>query len=295
VRRFLGLPAGADLGVALREVAGFNSPYFSMVTFMSEADQHDGLHKFEASLVEEMLSSRKATHRFPPGHRFKVGGAFIARNLVAGVVSYAGGQGAGWVMSALGIPSSTEITQTALANLQQGLNALQTSISNLSQQLDNLDAEIKRSAHETQYSDLTGQALVLTGPIDTAEDNLTQYASQCLKLDASDHFIPLDQLAPPLNTDCVNQKDTVTSQLRESAVNGAYDSIVKLVLDTNGNRGIVHMFVLSLSEIRRFFRPADSTAVQQLSDFCTNQLTQSANLKVELMHLNGVQNSSAPN
>jgi hypothetical protein len=296
VRRFLGLPAGADLGVALREVAGFDSLYFSMATFMSEADQHGGLEKFEASLVTEMLRSREATHVFPPGHRLKIGGAFIARNLAAGVLSFAGGQGAGWVLSALGVPSN-DVTKADIANLQAGLNSLQTSINNLSEQLNNLDAEIKRSAHETQYTDLTTQALLITGKIGTVEDNLTQYANQCLRVnDATGELIPLDALPSPLNTDCPRQSNTIVSQLNETNINGAYDDLIRLVLDNKVNlRGMIHLFALSLAESRRFFRPADSNAVQQISDFWSDELTQAANLKVELWHYNGFQHSPAPN
>ncbi len=289
VRRFLGLPSGSDLGVALREVAGFDSPYFSMTTFMSEARDHHGLRVFEAALVKDMLKSPKATRRFLPGHRFKSVGGFIARNLAAGVLSYAGGQGAGWVVSALGLSTTSGISAADIANLQQGLNDLQTSVANLSQQLDALDQEIKRSAHETQYATLTSQALVIAGTITATQDNLTQYANQCLELDSANQFVPQ-------GADCTNQKDTVISELRDPAVNGAYDQLANLVLDSPvGTSGIVHLFGLSLAESRRFFRPADSVAVQQVSDFWDNELIQAGNLKTELLHLNGVQNSKTPN
>jgi hypothetical protein len=297
VRRFLGLPAGADLGVALREVPGFDSTYFSMSTFMSEAAQHGGLGKFENLLVKEMLNSRQAVHHFPPGHRFKFPGlGFIAKNLAGGVLGFAGGQGAGWVMSAFGVPTQ-DVTKDDIANLQNGLNALQTSIANLSQQLDGLDAEIKLAAHETQYADLTSQALKIAGTVTSTEDNLTQYANGCLQVDnATGELIPLDMLPAPKNTNCMRQETTVLQQLRDPAVDAAYNQLANLVLDTTVNpRGMIHLFGLSLSEKRKFFRPADSTAVKQISDFWSDELTQAANLKVELWHYEGIQDENPPN
>jgi hypothetical protein len=54
---------------------------------------------------------------------------------------------------------------------------------------------------------------------------------------------------------------------------------------------MLHLYSLWLGQSKPFFRPADSTDMQNLYDYWDAALTQAANLKIELLHYNGAQDN----
>ncbi len=97
VRRFLGLPRNYSRGAALREGKQFHSRYFSETSFLAQAQQFPSIGAFIKFLVDHAAARPLRVHSF--GAQNSLGGvaSFIARNLVSGALSWAGGQGAGWV------------------------------------------------------------------------------------------------------------------------------------------------------------------------------------------------------
>ena len=104
VRDFLALLPNYDLGMALRESSGYESPYYSAVEFSTEAQAAGGLDLFEADLLQQMRVPSDV-HSFAQNSANEAGAAtFIATQLASGVLSWAGGQGAGWAVQASGLP-----------------------------------------------------------------------------------------------------------------------------------------------------------------------------------------------
>ncbi len=284
VRQFLDLPPNANLGVALRQNKYFKSRYFSQVEFLLGADKYGGVDPFINLLVSEMLAHPELKHPFHPVAGPSVQGvlSFVAENLVKGALSWAGGQGCGWVLqSFLGpaAPPPPYATAEAVQNLQDGLNALQSSIKELQTQLGDLEKEINQKLDENEYYTVASPAYTTTRYLNDYENDLTYYAVGCGPLFPGNN--------PPDDSTidyCTGQKQTVLSDFDKA--NGMYDSLSGNVLDnpTVGLSGTIHLFSLSLGESVHLFRPYDSTRVQDAMAYWDDALTQAANLKVEHLH-----------
>src|SRR5262249_45349921 len=159
VRSFLGLPENYSLGLALRESSLYESPYFSPVALLSEAEAAGGLDAFEAQLLQELLAAPSAEHSFH-SELLKGAASFIATGLAKGVLSWAGGQGAGWVAQSAGFPTQGA-SAADIAALQQGLANLQSSIDALSNQVTQLTQLVQSTATQTQYNTIVVPALAL--------------------------------------------------------------------------------------------------------------------------------------
>ncbi len=299
VRRFLDMPYNASLGAALRQNPFFQSAYFSESGFLKQASEHGGLLVYVESLLNQLLSNPHSTHPFPSTvlqsgadnvvSQSPAGGvvlqnaagllggveSFVAKGLINGALSYAGGQGVGWVAQLAGAPSSG-VTPEQIMQLQNSLDALQSSVDQLKQQMDLSTQEILAALTQTQYNTIATQAIALASDVNTAEGNLAYYADGCLNPESADA------------DSCAKQRALVLSQLSDIQINGAYERLAGWLEDTQavGFHGMIHLFSQSAGQSVRFFRPADSTRVQNMFDYWDGVETQAANLKVELWHLN---------
>jgi hypothetical protein len=294
VRRYLGMPDNASLGAALREEPQFQSAYFSESTFLNLANRHGGMVRFLEALLADLVAHPKAVHRFPASGLKSSSGdvtSLIAESLVKGALSWAGGEGAGWVAQSAGL-TTPGATAAQVAQLQKSLDALQSSVDQLSKQLDAATQEILAELTQTQYSAIATQALALASDVNVVENNLTYYALGC-------PTVPEDGVPVPVVGDvpddwCADQKDLVDKQLGETEINGAYEKLASAyLLDTQvvGYKGMLHLFSQATGQSVRFFRPADSAKIQNMFAYWDAIETEAANLKVELMHLNGAQNN----
>jgi hypothetical protein len=287
VRSFLGLPAGYGLGLALRESPGYGSPFFSPAVLMAHAEAAGGLSSLQALLLQELLASPSATHPFlnpmpkAPGGTAK----FIAKNLAAGVLFFIGGHGIGWVTEATGI-IEPEATAADIADLQQGLADLQSSVDALSSQVAQLTLLVQSTATQTQYTTIVVPASNLAAIVTGVHNRLQYFAQECPPLTAG------SPPSPPSNY-CATEKKAITAELNDVTIYTAYDVLVNDVQDNPaiGFNGMLHLYSLWLAQSKAFFRPADSTAMQNLYDYWEAMLTAAANLKVELLHQEGEQDA----
>ena len=76
------------------------------------------------------------------------------------------------------------------------------------------------------------------------------------------------------------------TKLNDVTIQQAYVTMEGYVGDnpTIGFKGMLHLYSLWLAQSKAFFRPADSTDMQNLYDYWDTALTQAANLKIELLH-----------
>jgi hypothetical protein len=291
VRRFLAMPANASLGAALRETQRFHSAYFSEAAFLIQANAHGGELYFEEDLVNQMLDNPRATHPFPS--TALIGplsiAKFIGKSLAEGAFQWAAGQGLGWVAQSAGA-TTPGATEAQIMQLQQSLDSLQSSVDQLSRQLEQATQQILNELTKTQYLIIATQAVALASDVNVVEQNLDYYVQGCPPLpddgtSESAGSIPADW--------CAAQAALVRSQLSDIQINGSYERLANWLLDsqTVSFKGMIHLFSQSAGQSVRFFRPADSTRVQNMFDYWEAVETQAANLKVELWHLNDAQNN----
>ncbi len=291
VRRFLAMPANASLGAALRETQRFHSAYFSESAFLNQANEHGGELYFEADLVNQMLDNPRAVHPFPsPALNSTRGIAkFIATNLAAGALEWVEGQGLGWVAQSAGL-ITPGATAAQVMQLQQSLDSLQSSVDQLSRQMEQATQEILNELTKTQYLIIATQAVALASDVNVAEQNLDYYVQGCPPLPGDGTLESVGSIPADW---CAAQAALVRSQLSDIQINGSYEKLSKWLLDTPtvSFKGMIHLFSQSAGQSVRFFRPADSTRVQNMFDYWEAVETQAANLKVELWHLNNAQNN----
>jgi hypothetical protein len=288
VRQFLGMPANASLDAALREGTRYHSAYFSQSAFLKEANRHGGLLIFVETLLNKMLDNPRAVHRFPSTALQSGSGgiaSFIGEKLASGALSWAAGQGLGWVAQSAGL-TQPGATAAQIAQLQQSLDDLQSSVDQLSKQLAAATQEILTELTKTQYNTIATQAVALAAKVNVAEDNVSYYADGCPPLPEDGTTESVGSVSADW---CASQAALVQSQLSDIEINGAYEQFANWLLDnqTVAFKGMIHLFSQSAGQSVRFFRPADSARVQGMFDYWDAVETQAANLKVELWHLNG--------
>jgi hypothetical protein len=287
VRSFLGLPAGYDIGLAVRESSGYGSPFFSPTVMLTEAEGTGGLDGLEARLVQELMASRSAKHTFLNPMPKAPGGAakFIAKNLAAGVLRYAAGEGVGWAIQATGLVEP-DATADDIAALQQGLADLQSSVDALSSQVAQLSLLVQSTATKEQYNAIVIPAQALAAEVTGVQNRLQFFAQECPPL-------PEGSKPPNPSSYCSTEKDAITAELNDVMIFTAYEDLLTYVQDnpTTGFSGMLHLYSLWLAQSKAFFRPADSTKMQNLYDYWDTVLTAAANLKVELLHWEGEQDA----
>lgn len=289
VRRFLAMPANASLGAALRETQDFHSAYFSESAFLIQANEDGGEVYFEADLVNEMLDNPSATHEFPSTAVITKIAKFVGKSLAEGAFEWIAGSGVGWVAESAGLVQPGA-TAAQVMQLQQSLDSLQSSVDQLSRQLEQATQEILNELTKTQYLIIAQPALALASDVNVVEQNLDYYVQGCPPLPDDGTL----ETAGSVPADwCAGQAALIRSQLSDIRINGSYENLSKSLLDNPslGVKGMIHLFSQSAGQSVRFFRPADSTRVQNMFDYWEGVEIQAANLKVELWHLNGAQDN----
>lgn len=287
VRRFLQLPVNYSLGLALRQNSLYASPYFSPVALMAEVLAAGGLDAFMQQLLAELRASPSATHSFATASLGSDPETTLAENLASGAIQWIGGSGAGWVMQSSGL-APAGATQADIDNLIDALNALQSAVENLSTEVAQLSLLVQSSATQTQYNTIVVPAQTLATQVNGVQNDLAYFAQGCPPL-VDDGTQP-----PPPSQYCISEKSSINVELNDVTIQQAYGVLEGYIADnaTTGFRGMLHLYSLWLAQSKAFFRPADSTKMQNLYDYWDSVLTQAANLKVELLHENGAQDNS---
>jgi hypothetical protein len=294
VRHFLGMPANASLGAALREGERFHPAYFSASAFLKEANESGGVLTFMESLLNQILHSPGTVHSFPYTVLQSGSGSggianFVAEKLASGALSWAAGQGLGWVAQSAGL-TTPGATAAQIAQLQASLDELQSSVDQLSKQLAQATQQILNELTKTQYNTIATQAVALAAKVNVAADNLSYLADGCPPYPEDGSTDSVGSVSADW---CASQSALVRSQLSDIEINGSYETLANWLLDTQavGFKGMIHLFSQSAGQSVPFFRPADSGRVQNMFDYWDAVETQAANLKTELWHLNGNQNN----
>ncbi|MBV9443596.1 MAG: hypothetical protein JO217_13010 [Acidobacteriaceae bacterium] len=214
----------------------------------------------------------------------------VQTGLEAGILDFASSEGlyslTGWAISLTG-SSDSGADEAAIDALLQSLADLQSSIDALSNQVAQLSNLVQSTATQTQYNTIVVPAQTLENQVNGVESDLSYFAQACPPLPAGS-----TQTTP--DAYCTNEKVSVTAELNDVTIQQAYVTLQGYVADnpTIGFRGMLHLYSLWLAQSKPFFRPADSTDMQNLYDYWDAALTQAANLKIELLHENGAQGNS---
>jgi hypothetical protein len=289
VRKFLSLPVNASLGAALREDKYFHSQFFSEQAFLQQALPYGGVDNFLDCLVDEMAANSGQVHPFSSSRQaIPPVLAFMRTNLGSAAFHWVFGEGVGWVLQSTGL-SVPGATPDAIERLQKGLADLQSSVDELSRQLQALTQQVLARLTQTQYNQIVVPAVALAAQVNGVESNVAFYAQGCPPLPEDSDI----SAAPHFSDFCRDQKVTIAAQLNDVQINHSFETLSAYLLDnqTAGFKGMLHLYSQALGESVPFFRPADSTKIQNMFDYWDGVQIQGANLKVELLHLNGAQNN----
>ena len=289
VRRLLVLPPDASLGAAMRQGPYYQSPYFSETRFFQQARQRGDFARFEDELSREAISDRARTDSFY-STRTPISSAagYVADKLAGGAIEWGLGQGIGWGLQSSGL-ATQGATKADILALQNSLADLQSSVDGLSRQMEALTRIVLGKLTQTQYLQIVVPAVALSAQVNGIEEDLAFFVEGCP---------PLPEAADGGRTQfadyCREQKATLRSQLQEVSINSSFETLAAYMLDnkTIAFKGMLHLYSQYLGELQPFFRPADSTKMKNMLDYWYSVQVQSANLKVELMHLIGAQNNS---
>jgi hypothetical protein len=182
VRRMLGIPAWHNLGFDLYNI----SPrWYPAAKVMRVAAAYGGMKKLVAALVRAVARGRRrgrppfagATPAVPaqaesvrktPPRAHAAQGSFLLKNLAAGVISAAAGQGAGWAFNQLGLTT----TPAYVAEIQSQLNQLAADMSRLKDQVSAVNSAVQ----ETYYGSLTSSLTDARAALDTAMEDMSYVA-----------------------------------------------------------------------------------------------------------------------
>ena len=319
VKRFLELPDNYSLGLALRQSSGYVSPFFSPVVFMEEAKAAGGLDAFESQLLEE-LASHSAKHPFRPraatstsnpaktlqellaSHSAKPATTSAAASTPASTLTtglYAAALDVtsaenvenlfGWAMTLTGLAPTPNTSQDEVDALTNALSNLQSSVDNLENQIRTLTNLVASTATAIELNTITNDAQPLGCKVTGVEGDISYFAQSCPPM------YPGQQEPNPNQEYCDNNYPIFVQELDASYENKDFEVLQGYIGDngTLGAEGMLHLYSLWLAQSRQFFRPADSTKMQNLYDYWNGVLTSAANLRMEFFHLQGDQDTPA--
>ena len=289
VRRFLGLPPHYNLGEALLQNPYYECPYFSEAVFLQQAQQDGGLEPFLHELAPQMMAPKFPMHSFagPPRAAASSPAQVIGLGLAYGALGWLGGEGIGWVMQSGGLVTPGA-TKKDIEQLAQKLDALQASVDGLKSQLVELNNEVKAQLTKIQFDLINVQALPLASKVNDVQAEVAYYAKACPSIVENDD----SSNGQRFDDSCANQKKTIEGFLNNVDIYTSFGTLSTYLLDNRPAAfdGMIHLYSQALGQTVRFFRPADSAKMQDMFDFWYGAQTQAANLKVELLHLNGKAN-----
>ena len=300
VRRFLELPDNYSLGLALRQSSLYASPFFSSALFMREAQAAGGLGAFEQQLLQELLASPSAKHPFPPPPPQQLAAAstsspesIMSAGLYAGALDFTSAEGVsnlfGWAMSLTGIVPTSTTTDDDIMALTNALASLQNSIIALQTEVGELSALVKSTATQEEYDAIVNDAEPIATRVCSVAGDISYFAQECPPL-------PVDLPPGYVNPNqewCDTWQPIYLNELQMSYENKDYENLETYISDSGTTEGILHLYSLWLGESKPFFRPADSTKMQNLYDYWNGVLTAAANLRMEFFHQQNDQKSPA--
>ncbi len=216
--------------------------------------------------------------------------------MYAGVLDYAGSENlyntVGWALSLAGLVPTPDTIQTDIDAVTSALADLQSSVDNLSTQVSQLNSLVQAKSDQTLYYIITSQAQPFANDVYDEEDRLMFFAQDCPPLPAGSTPAP-----PAPGSYCDGERADIMIDLGTQPMYSAYTNVESYVKDNNkannaplGLEGMLHLYSLWLGQSKQFFRPADSTKMQNLYDYWNGVLTQAADLKIERLHRLGEQN-----
>jgi|GEM_PF-3597563 len=287
VRRFLVLPPHASLGAAMRQGPYYQSPYFSETRFLTQAQRDGGMDRFVNDLTSRALRSSPPDSFASTRTTHLAVAKFIGTNLASGALSWLGGQGIGWAVSS-GNKPEPGATKKDIEQLQDKLADLQSSVDNLSGQLTALSDQIMAQLTTGRYETYVVPALSISSLVDTVEEELSFYVQDCPPISEE-----ADSALRGQQPECVELKSRIGRKLEDNRIGSAFQDLSNFMLPNGrgGSTGMVRLYSESLASRQRFFRPADSTTMQDMFDYWYAVQVQAANLRVEDWHFAGRQNS----
>ena len=164
----------------------------------------------------------------------------------------------------------------------------------MSSQIAALSQQVVSNATYTQFITVSADATTpWATDIQKLQGKVSQYASSCPPLAAD--------TPPPTNPDpsCSSLYSDLADQggeLQQEYDDNWYEQVQALVQDNSGGatKGIIHLYSLFLGQSKPFFRPADSTTMQNLYDYWDSILTAGANVRMEYFHVQNYQNPNSP-
>ncbi len=287
---------------------------------MEEAKAAGGLDAFESKLLQELASPR-ATHRFRPPHPVaatststfartlqeplashptqlattSASASTPASTLTTGlyaaaldVTSAEGGENLfGRAMTLTGLAPTPNTSQDEVDALVNALGNLQSSLNSLASQVGTLTELLKSTATLNEYNTIVTAAQPLAVDVTNVEQDISYFAQWCPPLAAG-------QTPDPENEQwCLQWAPVYKAELQTSYENKDFENLQGYIADngTLGTEGMLHLYSLWLAQSKQFFRPADSTKMQNLYDYWNGVLTSAANLRMEYFHVQGDQNS----
>ncbi|MBV8867282.1 MAG: hypothetical protein JO210_17930 [Acidobacteriaceae bacterium] len=183
--------------------------------------------------------------------------------------------------------TTTDTTQADVDTVAAALIDLQSSIFNPSSQVAQLTALVQSTATLNLYNTIVVPAQSLASTVCGVENDLAYWAGAC-----TPNYV--GQTKPNPEPYCTSEKASINTELNESTIQQAYGNMEGYVNDnpTTGFRGMLHLYSLWLGQSKQFFRPADSTAMKNLYNYWDDALTQTANLRIELLHENDAQDGN---
>lgn len=168
VKGFLEIPESFELGSG----AHLSSEHFNISQFLDEARDNGGVNAFIEKLLAEMAADK--THPFQEPLPLQGAGAWLAKTLAEGAVSYVGGELMGWGLETAGINFGEEDhTAEELANIQAGMAEMKAEMAQMNMKLDAISTQLKNI--KTQLEQMLKQI--------THQQALSEYGNRVEQLD----------------------------------------------------------------------------------------------------------------
>jgi hypothetical protein len=155
----------------------------------------------------------------------------------------------------------------------------------LSNQLAVLNRAVLGKLTKLQYTQIAVPALALASQVTGVGQTLSFFAQGCPPL--------VDPSTTPPSAYCTNEKVTILTALNTVSINQSFGTLSTYMLDHSsaGVNGMIHLYSEALGESLPFFRPSDAVTIQNMYEYWRVAQIQAAELKVELLHVNGAQNN----
>ncbi|MHB1154376.1 MAG: S-layer homology domain-containing protein [Eubacteriales bacterium] len=219
VKKFLEIPQWIDLASGTQ----LSNNYFSNDQFLKEAGENGGINSFIEKLLTEIDAQK--THHFQTPSLLQGGaGAFIAKTLAEGALTYVGGELMGWGLAEAGISFGEEDhTAEELANIEAGIADMKSQMTEMSIQLDAISNKLdsivnqlkdmlKQLSHKMaldEYGTRVGQLNSLISSVDSIQRDLNYFVNNT----PSNPEQQRQNLINRIEHNIIDQSDVIHNQL----------------------------------------------------------------------------------